>query len=88
MNEEKLLEEVKLFVFGQSGDTEQDPLIRLAIQDLTSRLADELATKYLWEIQLREARSLNESLQARVNELEALLDERTRPAETDKGGQA
>ncbi|MGT2926854.1 hypothetical protein [Streptococcus cuniculipharyngis] len=67
---------------------EVNQALRLAIQDLTSRLADELATKYLWEIQLREVRSLNESLQARVNELEALLDERTQPAETDKGGQA
>lgn len=42
MNEEKLLEEVKLFVFGQSGDTEQDPLIRLAITESIERILSKL----------------------------------------------
>lgn len=51
--------------------------LRLTINELTTQLTNESTTKNLLAIQLTE-------LQARVDELEALLEEQTQPA-TEKG---
>lgn len=51
--------------------------LRLTINELTTQLTNESTTKNLLAIQLIE-------LQARVDELEALLEEQTQPA-TEKG---
>ncbi|KXT73203.1 Phage protein [Streptococcus sp. DD10] len=60
----------------------------LTINELTDRLVNESTTKNLLAIQLTEAdeekqrlAQENTELQARVMELEALLDEKTNPAE-------
>lgn len=55
--------------------------LNLTVKELSNKLAEELATKNLLAVQLTEANQKNETLQARVNELEALLDEKTEPAE-------
>lgn len=47
--------------------------LRLTINELTTQLTNESTTKNLLAIQLTE-------LQARVDELEALLEEQTQPA--------
>ncbi|VTY17814.1 hypothetical protein [Streptococcus anginosus] len=51
--------------------------LRLTINELTTQLTNESTTKNLLAIQLTE-------LQARVDELEALLEEQTQPA-TEEG---
>ncbi|WP_029171105.1 hypothetical protein [Streptococcus suis] len=60
--------------------------LRLTINELTAQLANESTTKNLLVIQLTEAEQekqhltqQNAELQARVTELEALLDEQTKP---------
>ncbi|HFR3901130.1 TPA: hypothetical protein ACHVH6_002281, partial [Streptococcus suis] len=57
-----------------------------AINELTSKLAEELTTKNLLAVQLTAAEQdkqvlsqQNNQLQERVSELEALLDEQTKP---------
>ena len=64
--------------------------LRLTVNELTAQMANESTTKNLLAIQLTEAEQVktdltqqNAELQARVTELEALLDEQTKPA--DKG---
>jgi hypothetical protein len=66
--------------------------LRLTVNDLTAKLAEESTTKNLLAIQLTEAEQVktdliqqNAELQARVTELEALLDEQTTPAK--EGGE-
>ena len=65
--------------------------LRLTINELTAHLANESTTKNLLAIQLTEAdqekqqlTQQNADLQARVTELEALLDVQTAPA-TEEG---
>lgn len=65
--------------------------LRLTIQELTSSLSEEKTSKNLIAVQLAESNQQvdflnqqNAELQARVTELEALLDEQTKPAE-EKG---
>lgn len=61
--------------------------LRLTITDLSDKLVDESTTKNLLALQLTDCKALNQSLteevtslQARVNELETLLDEKMQPA--------
>ncbi|HEM5998418.1 TPA: hypothetical protein U2B30_001871 [Streptococcus suis] len=63
--------------------------LRLTIEELTEKLAAESSTKNLLAVQLTAAEQdkqvlsqQNNQLQARVSELEALLDEQTKPEET------
>lgn len=65
--------------------------LRLTVNELTAQLVNESTTKNLLAIQLTEAEQVktdltqqNAELQARVTELEALLDEQTTPAK-EKG---
>ena len=65
--------------------------LRLTVNELTAQLANESTTKNLLAIQLTEADQekqqliqQNADLQARVTELEALLDEQTEPT-NEKG---
>ncbi|HFI0041801.1 TPA: hypothetical protein ACGO8N_000176 [Streptococcus suis] len=60
--------------------------LRLTIDELTSKLAEESTTKNLLAVQLTTAEQdkqvlsqQNNQLQERVSELEALLDEQTKP---------
>ncbi|CYY00812.1 hypothetical protein QQY75_02460 [Streptococcus suis] len=60
--------------------------IRLTIDELTSKLAEESTTKNLLAVQLTAVEQdkqvlsqQNNQLQERVSELEALLDEQTKP---------
>lgn len=66
--------------------------LRLTVNELTAQLVNESTTKNLLAIQLTEAEQVktdltqkNAELQARVTELEALLDEQTAPAK--EGGE-
>ncbi|HEM5623271.1 hypothetical protein PCO09_00370 [Streptococcus suis] len=68
--------------------------LRLTINGLTEQLTSESTTKNLLAIQLTDAEQSNKvltqqnaELQARVSELEALLDEQTKPEiiEQEKG---
>ncbi|HFR3976733.1 TPA: hypothetical protein ACHVI3_000843 [Streptococcus suis] len=66
--------------------------LRLTIDELTSKLATESTTKNLLAVQLTVAEQdkqvlsqQNAELQARVSELEALLDEQTKPEEIIEG---
>lgn len=73
-------------------NTEQlNQALRLTIDELTTQLTNESTTKHLLAIQLTEAEQSSQrlvqekaKLQARVDELEALLEEQTQPA-TGKG---
>ncbi len=65
--------------------------LRLTINELTTQLTNESMSKNLLAIQLTEAEQASQKLaqekadlQARVDELEALLEEQTQPA-TEKG---
>ncbi|MFI3086809.1 hypothetical protein [Streptococcus sp. 2022WUSS037] len=60
--------------------------LRLTIDELTSKLAEESTTKNMLAVQLTAAEQdkqvlsqQNNQLQERVSELEALLDEQTKP---------
>ncbi|MDW8650550.1 hypothetical protein Q7V74_09270 [Streptococcus suis] len=62
--------------------------LRLTNNDLVTKLSEEMTTKNLLAVQLTEAEQekqhltqQNAELQARVTELEALLDVQTAPAE-------
>ena len=58
--------------------------LRLTVNELTTQLANEVTTKNMLAVQLTEANQQYAELQARVTELEALLDVQTAPAE-EKG---
>ena len=70
-------------------NTEQlNQALRLTINELTTQLTNESTTKNLLAIQLTEAEQASQrlaqekdELQTRVQELEALLEEQTKPAE-------
>ena len=57
--------------------------LQMTISEMSTDSTNSMITSNLLSIQLNEQRAENQRLQARVDELEALLDEQTKPA--DKG---
>ncbi|VKG77756.1 phage protein [Streptococcus pneumoniae] len=65
-------------------NTEQlNQALQMTISEMSTTLTNSMITSNILSIQLNEQREENQRLQARVDELEALLDEQTKPA--DKG---
>lgn len=65
-------------------NTEQlNQALRMTISEMSTTSTNSMITNNILNIQLDEQREENQRLQARVDELEALLDEQTKPA--DKG---
>lgn len=63
-------------------NTEQlNRALRMTINDLSDTSNGTMITNNILSIQLEEQLAENQRLQARVDELEALLDEQTKPAE-------
>ncbi|HGP8277602.1 TPA: hypothetical protein ACLW3J_002152, partial [Streptococcus pneumoniae] len=64
--------------------TEQlNQALQMTISEMSTTSTNSMITSNILSIQLNEQREENQRLQARVDELEALLDEQTKPA--DKG---
>ena len=57
--------------------------LQMTISEMSTASTNSMITSNLLSIQLNEQRAENQRLQARVDELEALFDEQTKPA--DKG---
>ena len=57
--------------------------LRMTISEMSTASTDSMITSNLLSVQLNEQVTKNQQLQARVDELQALLDEQTKPA--DKG---
>ena len=57
--------------------------LQMTISEMSTASTNSMITSNLLSIQLNEQKAENLRLQARVDELEALLDEQTKPA--DKG---
>ena len=55
--------------------------LQMTISEMSTASTNSMITSNLLSIQLNEQRTENQRLQARVEELEALLDEQTKPAE-------
>jgi len=55
--------------------------LQMTISEMSTTSTNSMITSNLLSIQLNEQRTENQRLQARVDELEALLDEQTKPAE-------
>ena len=55
--------------------------LQMTISEMSTTSTNSMITSNLLSIQLNEQRAGNQRLQARVDELEALLDEQTKPAE-------
>lgn len=55
--------------------------LQMTISEMSTASTNSMITSNLLSIQLNEQRDENQRLQARVEELEALLDEETKPAE-------
>lgn len=55
--------------------------LQMTISEMSTASTNSMITSNLLSIQLNEQREENQRLQARVDELEALLDEQTKPAE-------
>ena len=55
--------------------------LQMTISEMSTASTNSMITSNLLSIQLNEQRAENQILQARVDELEALLDEQTKPAE-------
>ncbi|HEV7104970.1 TPA: hypothetical protein ACJUSO_002129 [Streptococcus pneumoniae] len=65
-------------------NTEQlNQALQMTISEMSTTSTNSMITNNILSIQLNEQREGNQRLQARVDELEALLDEQTKPA--DKG---
>lgn len=65
-------------------NTEQlNQALQMTIREMSTTSTNSMITSNVLSIQLDEQREENQRLQARVDELEALLDEQTKPA--DKG---
>lgn len=63
-------------------DAEQlNQALQMTISEMSTASTNSMITSNLLSIQLNEQREENQRLQARVEELEALLDEQTKPAE-------
>ena len=56
-------------------------VLQMTISEMSTSSTNSMITSNLLSIQLNEQRAENQRLQARVDELEALLDEQTKPAE-------
>lgn len=56
-------------------------VLQMTISEMSTTSTNSMITSNLLSIQLNEQKAENQRLQARVDELEALLDEQTRPAE-------
>lgn len=55
--------------------------LQMTINEMSTASTNSMITSNLLSIQLNEQRAENQRLQARVDELEALLDEQTKPAD-------
>lgn len=55
--------------------------LQMTISEMSTSSTNSMITSNLLSIQLNEQVAENQRLQARVDELEALLDEQTKPAE-------
>ena len=55
--------------------------LQMTISEMSTTSTNSMITSNLLSIQLNEQRAENQRLQAQVEELEALLDEQTKPAE-------
>ncbi|APD23448.1 TPA: hypothetical protein V1R59_001426 [Streptococcus pneumoniae] len=55
--------------------------LQMTISEMSTASTNSMITSNLLSIQLNEQVAENQRLQARVDELEALLDEQTKPAE-------
>lgn len=55
--------------------------LQMTISEMSTTSTNSMITSNLLSIQLNEQKAENLRLQARVDELEALLDEQTKPAE-------
>lgn len=55
--------------------------LQMTISEMSTSSTNSMITSNLLSIHLNEQRAENQRLQARVDELEALLDEQTKPAE-------
>lgn len=55
--------------------------LQMTISEMSTSSTNSMITSNLLSIQLNEQRAENQRLQTRVEELEALLDEQTKPAE-------
>ena len=55
--------------------------LQMTISEMSTASTDSMITSNLLSIQLNDQVAKNQQLQARVEELEALLDEQTKPAE-------
>ncbi|HET4617369.1 TPA: hypothetical protein VU795_002199 [Streptococcus pneumoniae] len=65
-------------------NTEQlNQALQMTIREMSTTSTDSMIASNFLSIQLNEQREESQRLQARVDELEALLDEQTKPA--DKG---
>lgn len=65
-------------------NTEQlNQALQMTISEISTTSTNSMITSNILSIQLNEQREENQRLQARVDELVALLDEQTKPA--DKG---
>ncbi|HFN9981762.1 hypothetical protein A4256_01880 [Streptococcus pneumoniae] len=65
-------------------NTEQlNQALQMTISEMSTTSTNSMITSNILSIQLNEQREENQRLQARVDDLEALLDEQTKPA--DKG---
>ncbi|HHA7262887.1 TPA: hypothetical protein ACOQEK_002216 [Streptococcus pneumoniae] len=65
-------------------NTEQlNQALQMTISEMSTTSTNSMITSNILSIQLNEQREENQRLQARVDELEALLDEQNKPA--DKG---
>ena len=58
--------------------------LQMTISEMSTASTNSMITSNLLSIQLNEQVAENQRLQARVEELEALLDEQTRPAEGEQ----
>lgn len=55
--------------------------LQMTISEMSTASTNSMITSNLLSIQLKEQKADNQRLQERVDELEALLDEQTKPAE-------
>lgn len=55
--------------------------LQMAISEMSTASTNSMITSNLLSIQLKEQKTENQRLQKRVDELEALIDEQTKPAE-------
>ncbi|MDS2370238.1 hypothetical protein RKT63_02420, partial [Streptococcus pneumoniae] len=63
-------------------NTEQlNQALQMTIREMSTTSTDSMIASNFLSIQLNEQREENQRLQARVDELEALLDEQTKPAD-------